>query len=336
MSFARFAFLGTSSAVPRPGHRNVSGMLLQFSGGSSAIIDCGESTQQQMMRSNARLGSVDNILITHLHGDHCYGLFGLIHTLNMNGRNTPLNVYGPKGVHELLNTVFRLSGGWDGFPLNITELEPDRVHTFDLRAGGLGTKPIAHVHACPMVHRISAFGYVIREPEQPRILDAGKAKHHGVEGPSLGRLKAGEDVELPDGSVVASRDVTTPGRPARTIAILQDTCDASSAIPYIKRCDLLVHEATFESAFKDKAVEYGHSTSVMAAQTAVESEAKKLVLTHFSSRYSDDGGNSILGIEAEQFLRENGSDAKVLLAEDFMSISGDDFSIISSILPPTN
>jgi ribonuclease Z len=333
MSFTRFAFLGTSSAVPRPGHRNVSGMFLQFSSGSSTIIDCGEGTQQQLMRSSARLGTVDNILLTHLHGDHCYGIFGLMHTLNMNGRVDPLNVYGPRGVDELLKTVFRLTGGWDGFPINITELEPGKTHSFDL-TGASSTRPLAHIRACPMVHRIPAFGYVIREPDQPLILDAAKAKSLGVEGPDLGKLKSGENVILNDGTVVLSSEVTRPGREARTIGIMQDTSDAASAFPYMSDCDLLIHEATFEHSLKNKAVEYGHSTSTMAAEAALRCRAKNLVLTHFSSRYGEAGENHILKTEAETFLAQNDCNTKVVLAEDFLSISGDDFGTLSSILPP--
>ena len=280
----------------------------------------------QLMRSSVRFGNIDNILITHLHGDHCYGLFGLIHTLNMTGRDTPVNVYGPRGVDELLSTVFRLSGGWDGFEIKVTELEPDRVHSFDLISSN--KTRLASVHACPMVHRIPAFGYVFEEPEQPRTLDVKKATSFGIEGRDLGRLKAGEDVEMADGTIVKSADVTTPGRPSRKIGVMQDTSDASSAIPYLTECDLLIHEATFEKAMDEKARQYGHSTSVMAAEFAREVKASNLVLTHFSSRYGDKGENEILRQEASQSF-----ESKIFLAEDFMCFSGIDFSTISSILP---
>ena len=168
MSFSRFMFLGTASAVPRPGHRNVSAMLLQFSCGSLTLIDCGEATQHQLMRSTVRMGSIDNILLTHLHGDHCFGLFGLMHTLNMGGRKSAIQIYGPSGTDELVRTVFRLTGGWNGFEIKVTELAPNNLHTFDIRYGTSSEQVLASVLACPMVHRLASFGYVISEPEQAR------------------------------------------------------------------------------------------------------------------------------------------------------------------------
>jgi ribonuclease Z len=332
MTFSRFAFLGTSSAVPRPGQRNVSGMLLQFCSGSSTIIDCGEGTQMQLMRSSTRLGSIDNVLITHLHGDHCFGIFGLMHTLNMTGRTSPLNVFGPTGLDELLKTVFRLTGGWDGFDIRVTELETGKIHSFNLYSSS--ERLLAAVTACPMIHRIPAFGYVFKEPVNPRVLDAPKATSLGAQGVDLGRLKSGEDIRLSCGTIIKSDDVTSPGAPPRTIGIMQDTCDASSAVPFMPDCDLLVHEATFEKALQDKAVEYGHSTSEMAAQIALRVNARKLVLTHFSSRYGEKGENEVLKQEAEEYLSANGGDTRVFLAADFLSFSGHDFATTSSILPP--
>lgn len=332
MSFSRFMFMGTSSAVPRPGHRNVSGMLLQFSCGSLTLVDCGEATQHQLMRSSVRFGSIDNILLTHLHGDHCFGLFGLMHTLNSSGRSAPLNVYGPHGVSELISTVFRLTGGWDGFEVKVTELDPGKHREFDLKSA-TGKSVLASVNACPMKHRIPAFGYVFREPDQPLTLDAEKAKSLGAAGKDLGRLKAGENVVLPDNSVILASEVTMPGRRARTIAIMQDTCDASSAIPFMDDCDLLIHEATFEESLRNKAIEYGHSTAIMAADTAKQVRAKNLVLTHFSSRYGEGRDNEILRTEALNLLVKNGVPTQVHLAEDFMCFSGNDFTTISSVLP---
>lgn len=331
MSFSRFVFLGTSSAVPRPGLRNVSSMLLQFASGSTTMIDCGEGTQHQLMRSSVKMGNIDNILLTHLHGDHCYGFFGLVHTLNMGGRTQPLNVYGPSGVEELVRSVLRLTGGWDAFELRITELIPDKEHSFDLRSSS--NEFLVHVTACPMVHRLTAFGYVFKEAAQARVLDSSMAKQLGVmEGPDLGKLKSGLDVSLPDGRIVRSAEVTVSGRAARTVAILQDTSDSSSAVPHIQNCDLLIHEATYQASLREQAIQYGHSTTVMAAEVARAVKAKLLVLTHFSSRYG--------GAEETKFLREEAqgelSDTRVVLAEDFMELSGPAFATISSVAKPSS
>ena len=330
MSFSRFMFLGTASAVPRPGHRNVSAMLLQFSCGSLTLIDCGEATQHQLMRSTVRMGSIDNILLTHLHGDHCFGLFGLMHTLNMGGRKSPIRIYGPSGTDELVRTVFRLTGGWNGFEIKVTELEPNNRHTFDV-VSSASEQVLASVIACPMVHRLASFGYVISEPEQARTLDGPKAIALGATGSDLGRLKSGQDVTLANGSVVESASVAFPGRKARTVAVMQDTSDASSVLPYMQGVDLLVHEATYEKSLEAQAVEYGHSTAEMAARIASKSDAGILALTHFSSRYGEDNIN-LLKNEAEELL--DGTRTKVVLGEDFMCFSGDSLSEISSIRKP--
>lgn len=324
-------FLGTSSAVPRPGYRNVSSMLLQFSNGSTTVIDCGEATQHQLMKSSLRMGHIDNILLTHLHGDHCFGLFGLMHTLNSGGRVKPINVYGPTGVEELVRTVLRLTGGWDGFDIRITELEPEQVHKFDLRCHA--DTLLAHVTACPMVHRTSAFGYVFDELSQARSLDVDAARSRGVPMVDFKKLKEGESVLLENGTTVTADEVTHITRSARKVAVMQDTSDASSAIPFISDCDLLIHEATYERVLRDQAVRYGHSTSEMAAELAQKVHAKNLVLTHFSSRYSDAEKVGVLGKEAEMVLEGTGT--QVVLAEDFMSFSGIDFRTIGSVLKPT-
>jgi ribonuclease Z len=180
-----------------------------------------------------------------------------------------------------------------------------------------------------MVHRISAFGYVLREPEQPLVLDAVKAKSLGAQSRELGLLKSGQDITLPNGDVIRSSEVTSPGRAARTIGIMQDTCDASSAIPYMSNCDLLVHESTFENSMREKAIQYGHSTSGMAADFAAKVNAKNLVLTHFSSRYGEKGENEKLRREAQEVLKAHRT--RIFLAEDFMSFSGTDFTTISSV-----
>ncbi len=303
-------------------------MLLQFGNGSTTVIDCGEATQHQLMRSTVRPGHIDNILVTHLHGDHCYGLFGLVHTLNNNGRVEPINVYGPTGIDELVKTVLRLTGGWDAFDINITELEPDQIHKFELRCNE--NSLLAHVTACPMVHRVPAFGYVFHEPEQPRSLDVDAARKRGVPVVHFKKLKDGESVQLDDGSTVTPDEVTDITRIPRKVAVLQDTCDASSAIPYLTDCDLLIHEATYDRALRDQAILYGHSSSDMAAELAEKVKAKNLVLTHFSSRYSDDEKAAVLGKEAEIALAN--TDTQVVVAKDFMSFSGIDFRTITSVL----
>ena len=285
--FKRLLFLGTSSGVPLPGKRNVSGMLIQYDCGRAILVDCGEATQHQLMMSDVRLNRLSCILITHLHGDHCYGLFGLLHSLNMSGRAERISLFGPTGIKELIQTVFRLTGGWYGFDIDIHEISGG-VQSFNV---SLGIDSVITVTACPMVHRLPCYGYVLSEQQSLPKIDAARARKLGAEGAQLGILKSGVsvNVRLDCGTyrVIEPSDVCVPATPARCIGIMQDTSDASEAYAFLKNCAILVHEATYEAAHHAKAIQFGHSTTAMAAEAARISGAARLVLTHFSAKYND-------------------------------------------------
>eukprot|EP00811_Abedinium_folium_P000565 NODE_10518_length_1346_cov_3.393765.p1 GENE.NODE_10518_length_1346_cov_3.393765~~NODE_10518_length_1346_cov_3.393765.p1 ORF type:complete len:355 (+),score=131.75 NODE_10518_length_1346_cov_3.393765:67-1131(+) len=278
-------FLGTAAAAPSPGKRNVSALALSTQLGA-VLVDCGEATQHQLGVCTAlKASQIAAICITHMHGDHCFGIFGLLAALALEGRKEPIDIVGPVGLREMVETVLRLGGGWtaeDHFLLRFTELNPAMADVPCGRFAGL------EVRAYRMVHSIAAFGFVFREPEELGRLDAANAIALGCPQSALGRLKGGQDVSVEvDGRTVtvSPADCVGPPRPGRVVAVLQDTSDASTAAEACLGADLVIHECTFEASMRGPALEKGHSTTQMAAEFAQAVGAKRLCLTHFSTRY---------------------------------------------------
>ena len=291
---AATVFLGTSSAQPVPGRRNMSSLVITTAAGSGIMVDCGEGTQHQLMRaSDIKVPQISAILITHLHGDHCFGLFGLLSTLALNGRTAPLPVLGPIGLNEMVTTVLRLSGAEPpSYPILIHELDATKPHdlVLDLYIGPDSAERVL-LHASPLTHGMKTLGYVVSELARPRRLDADKAKALGASGHALGRLKQGEDVQLADGTSICALDVLHPPPARRAVCILQDTMESAEAEQYLAGPDfpcelaLLIHECTFDDSLHDLALTRGHSTSRMAGAFAARVRAQTLALTHFSTRY---------------------------------------------------
>eukprot|EP00435_Cladocopium_sp_Y103_P012342 s2524_g3.t1 len=238
------------------------------------------------------------ILLTHLHGDHCYGVFGVLSTAAIEGRKDPILIVGPQGIQDMVESTLRFSGGWvaeENFKIEYLEIPNIGVEGEDLVGPhgsgprGLGFHPERcrraaavplgilaglKVQAVPLVHGMPDWGYVFTEPDRPGKLDAAKAQKLGIpRSPLMGRLKKGETVTLDDGSVVHPEEVLGPPIAGRTFAVLQDTSDACSAIKPCHHANCVVHEATFEAAMEEDALKKGHSTSVMAARFAVACEA---------------------------------------------------------------
>ncbi|MBA2480710.1 MAG: ribonuclease Z [Planctomycetes bacterium] len=271
-------FLGTSAGVPTR-TRNVTSQAVVFDHGAVWLLDCGEATQHQLMRAGIRPGRIERILITHLHGDHCFGIPGALASMGIGGRDTPVHIIGPVGVRELVETVLRLSDSILPFPLEFTELGgPGAIGRFD------GWEVTAHA----LPHRVACFGYRLREGLRPGRFHPDRAQALGVpSGRSFGQLQRGESVRLDDGRVVLPSQVADPPRPGRSLVLLGDTCDAT-ALADGSDCDLLVCEATYDAAREDKARQWGHSTTHMTGDLARILRARVLIITHFSSRYTDD------------------------------------------------
>ncbi|NDJ57001.1 ribonuclease Z [Enterobacteriaceae bacterium 4M9] len=295
-------FLGTSAGVPTR-NRNVSALILNPGLGSGGLwlFDCGEATQHQMLATAFNPGKVEKIFITHLHGDHIFGLPGLLCSRSMAGSELPLALYGPKGLREFVETTLRLSGSWTTYPLEIIEIE----------AGLLFDDGQFRVHAGPLLHPVECYGFRIEQHDIPGALDAARLISAGIRpGPLFQRLKNGETVTLDDGRQIDGRDYLGRATPGKTLGIFGDTAPTSAALLLAKNVDVLVHEATLEATMAEKANSRGHSTSQQTAELAREAGVRRLIITHLSSRYGEQGAAALLA-ECQAVF------ANTQLAEDF-------------------
>ena len=283
----QLTFLGTSAGVPTR-TRNVTAMLLQLQHPTQPglwLFDCGEGTQHQLLRTAFHPGKIERIFISHLHGDHLFGLPGLICSRSMAGNIQPLTIYGPQGLKEYVETSLRLSGSWTDFPLEIVEI----------RAGKILDDGLRQVTAYPLDHPVECYGFRVEEHDKPGALDAKRLIEAGVPfGPLFQRLKAGESITLADGRTVNGADFLAPATPGKKIAIFGDTAPCESALEMARDADLMVHEATLEAAMAEKANSRGHSSSEQTAQLARAANVKQLIITHVSSRYDAEGCRRLL------------------------------------------
>ncbi|PAF33627.1 ribonuclease Z [Paenibacillus sp. 7516] len=273
-------FLGTNAGVPTL-QRNVTSIGLRMLDERRALwlFDCGEGTQHQILSSPLKLSKLEKIFITHLHGDHVFGLPGLLSSRAYQGGTTPLTVYGPPGTERMITTVMELSQSRINYELKIIE------HT-----GGLLFEDESFiVESALLEHRIDSYGYRITEKDRPGSLDQAKLAEYGLKpGPLFGRLKRGETITLDDGRAVRPEDVLGAPKRGKVITILGDTRPCANVLPLAKQADVLVHEATFMDDLADTAHEYYHSTAKQAAEAARAADVGELIMTHFSSRYKDD------------------------------------------------
>src|ERR687893_1698735 len=260
-------FAGTAGSVPTA-RRGLPALLLR-AGGHRVLFDCGEGTQQQLLRSIG-LPELDAVFVTHFHLDHWLGLLGMVKTFDLRARELPLTLYGPPGLRALIEAM-RPVIGRTGYALRLVELEPHE----EVRFGGY------LIAAFPVEHRVTAYGYAFVEDDRPGRFDAAAARALGVqEGPDFGRLQRGETVRG-----VRPEQVVGPPRPGRRIAISGDTAPCQAVQVYAHGADVLVHEATFLSDERARARETAHSTAAQAAEIARDAGVRLLALTHLSTRY---------------------------------------------------
>jgi ribonuclease Z len=264
-------FLGTAGSMPTV-QRAPSSTLVRR-GGDRILIDCGEGTQRQLLRSIG-LPDVEHIFLTHYHADHFLGLPGMLKTFALRGREVPLTVYGPRGLHSLMADLRRVYGKLT-YEVRRQELEPSQAVSFDgFQIGAYGA-----------VHGLEALGYALFEDERPGRFDLERARSLGVpEGPAFGRLQRGEAVQA-DGRVIEPAEVMGDARPGRRLVFTGDTepCDATVAVA--SGAQLLVHDGTFADDEIERARQTGHSTARQAAEVARAAGVSLLALTHLSSRY---------------------------------------------------
>lgn len=273
--------LGVSSATPTA-HRHMPAMAL-WREGEVFLFDCGENTQMQMLKVGMKRSKIEYIFISHLDGDHFYGLPGLISTLHIQRRETDLTVVGPVGIKEFIDFNVKFANLDLTFDIHFIEIEEE------FEGGIIVDKPDYLVEARPLNHNRFCLGYRFEEKEKPGKVDSVKASEIGIEKDEhFKALKAGEDVTLDDGTVVRSDEIVGHSRSGKVFAYITDTRKNDNAILLARNADIFVHEATFESTLQDKAVETKHSTAAEAAEVAKEANAKLLVITHFSARYTNE------------------------------------------------
>ena len=275
-------FLGTSSGVPTL-TRNVSSLALKLSQTAEVwLFDCGEGTQHQLMKSNIKSSQIKKIFITHMHGDHIYGLPGLLATLGLSGNSNGIEIYGPSELKSFVTSALQSSFCKLSFPLRFTEVE-----NFASLNKILFENDKLKVNCACLKHRLPAYGYRVSEKDKPGVFDIKKAEDSNIPpGPIYSELQAGKTVQLKDGRSFNGKDFCGPPRKGESFVYCTDTVFSEAAVNLSKNADLLVHESTFSKEDEKMAYEKLHSTTIMAAKTALLSNAKKLIITHLSPRYT--------------------------------------------------
>jgi ribonuclease Z len=278
----QITFLGTSSGVPTRS-RNVSSIALRLPQRAETwLFDCGEGTQHQILRSDIKISQITRIFVTHMHGDHTYGLMGLLASCGLAGNPSRIDVYGPPKLDEYLKACGRYSQTHFSYPIKVHTVQPGQVFEDDEFT----------VSCEELTHRVPAFGYRVAEKDRPGRFDVERAIALGIpSGPLFGKLKRGEAVTLPDGRRINGAELCGETQIGRKFVYCTDTIFCENAIALAQDADLLVHEATFAHQDAELAYQRLHSTSTMAAQVALGAQVKQLMMTHFSPRYAP--GNAI-------------------------------------------
>jgi len=305
-------FLGTSSGVPTRA-RNVSAVALRLPQRAELwLFDCGEGTQHQFLRSDLRVSQLRRIFVTHMHGDHVFGLPGLLASLGLAGSCAGIDLYGPDPLRDYLEGVMRTSSTRIGYPLRT-----HRVKEAAARGCLVLDDDDITVRCTALTHRVPAYAYRVDQKPRAGRFDVEQARALGIPpGPVYAELKAGRSVTLDDGRVIRGEALCGPPRPGCSVVYCTDTVFSEAAVALARGADLLIHESTFSHGEAELAIARQHSTSTMAAQTALEAGVKRLVLTHLSPRYV--AGNPMtpddLVAEARAIFPET------IVAKDFLSL----------------
>ena len=294
----KLTILGCHSAVPRT-NTNPTSQVLEIKN-NVFLIDCGEGTQVQLRKHKIKFVRIKHIFISHLHGDHYFGLVGLISTFRLLSREVELHIYCPKGLKEVITLQMKLADSWTNYPLIFHELdsktseliyEDDKVQVFTI----------------PLNHRVYTNGFLFKEKEEERKLVMNSVLKNDIDVAYYRKLKRGFDVENKDGILIKNETVTKSGVKSKSYAYCSDTAFEESIVPIIKNVDVLYHEATFLEKHKKLTLLTKHSTAKQAAEIAHQANVKTLILGHYSTRYDDLDGF----ITEAQTIFEN-----VHLAED--------------------
>jgi len=297
----RIIFLGTTSGVPTKERRLSATAVIH--GGEAFLFDCGEGTQLQILKVSLRWGVLKRIFISHLHGDHIIGLLGVLMSLQVGGRDSPLFLYGPTGLEEYVQMSIRLMQSRIRYELVINEIS----------GGVICDEKNYYVDCAPLEHRIFTLGYIFVEKDKPGKFNVEKAKQLGIPaGPIRSQIQRGEEVILDNGVRISPDEILGPPRKGRRIAYCLDTSTCENAEKLASEADVLIYDGTFlKDEHQNLARRTGHSTWREAAELARKAGVKNLVLTHFSPRYT----------ELEKALPEfQEIFPKIILASDLMEM----------------
>lgn len=305
----QITFLGTSSGVPTRS-RNVSSVALRLPQRAEIwLFDCGESTQHQFLKSEFKSSQIRRIFVTHMHGDHIFGLPGLLASCGMAGTGQQqIDIYGPPELGKYLEACRRYSKTQSSYPIKVHVTEPGKVYEDD-----------DYIVTCQRLkHRIPAHGYRVVEKDRTGQFDVKKAAALGIPpGPLYGQLKQGKVVTLADGRKIKGSDLCGPPIIGRKLVYCTDTVFCESAIDLAADADVLIHEATFSHQDAEMAYQRMHSTSTMAAQVALAAQVKQLIMTHFSPRYAPGNALQLSDLLAEaRAIFPN-----TIMAKDFLTHS---------------
>jgi len=297
----KLTILGCYAATPRT-LTNPTSQVLEIKN-RLFLIDCGEGTQVQLRKNKIKFSKINHIFISHLHGDHLYGLIGTISTFSLLGRTTDLHVYGPKGIKELILLQLKLTESWTTYSLFFHELESKESEV-------IFEDQKVIVKTIPLKHRIYTNGFLFQEKPGDRKLNVDAVQHYNIHTAYYQKIKGGGDVTLDDGTVIENAKLSFDPIPSMSYAFCSDTVYNEAIIPIIENVDVLYHESTFLESEGPLAAKTLHSTAKEAARIALKANAKQLVLGHYSTRYD---GIERFKEEAETIF------SNVLLGDDGVS-----------------
>jgi len=294
----KLTILGCYAATPRT-ITNPTSQVLEIKN-RMFLIDCGEGTQVQLRKNKIKFSKINQVFISHLHGDHFFGLIGLISTFSLLGRTTDLHIYGPKGIKEIILLQLRLSNSWTNYDLYFHELESEESET-------IFEDDKVVVTTIPLKHRVYTNGFLFQEKVGERKLNMDAILNHEIESCYYQKIKNGKDIVLDDGRIISNSILTFDPIQPKSYAFCSDTVYHEAIVPIIENVDVLYHESTFLESEDALALKTLHSTAKQAAQIALKANAKQLILGHYSTRYDS---ITVFQEEAKTIFPE------VLLADD--------------------
>ncbi|WP_103068367.1 ribonuclease Z [Aquimarina sediminis] len=274
----KLTILGCYSATPRT-FTNPTSQVLEINN-HIFLIDCGEGTQVELRRNKIKFSRIQHIFISHLHGDHFFGLIGLVSTFRLLNRDTPLHIHGPKGIKEAITLQLKLSRSWTDYPLHFHELtNTESEIVFE------DEKVI--VSTIPLQHRIYCNGFLFKEKSGDRVLLIDKVLNYNIDKAYYKSIKKGKDVTLDNGKIVPNSELTAPPKPVKSYAYCSDTKYNEEKISLIEKATVLYHESTFLESHKHLCEKTGHSSAIEAASIAKKANVGTLILGHYSTRYQN-------------------------------------------------